>query len=152
MERKNNKLFLLLIGLATLILAFLAVVTGLKLRRYKPVAPTVPQATPRAEVQERSPVAACTLTFNLVSTPTPTPTSTPGSSPTPTPSVTPTPTPTPTPTATPTVTPTPTATPLITPSPTATPQVPVTPQAGVAWPTILMVLGGILLLTLGFAL
>jgi hypothetical protein len=97
-------------------------------------------------------------------TPTPTPTPTPpGQTPTPKPTPTATPTPTPTPPGqTPTPTPTPTARPTPTPTstpgpgqasaPTPTPIVPVTPQAGTAWPTFFLIMGGVLLVSLGLIL
>ena len=68
--------------------------TSQQLQKTGPVAPTVPQVTPKAAAP------ACTLQFSLGSTPTVTPT--PTGSPTPTPSSSPTATPTHTPTATPT--------------------------------------------------
>ncbi|MEK7587322.1 MAG: hypothetical protein AAB457_00710 [Patescibacteria group bacterium] len=85
---------LMFISLLTIGLAVMVFLTSGKLTTTKPVAPTVPQVTPKAAAP------ACTLAF-AIATPTPTPTSTPG------PTATPTPTPTPGPTATPTPTPTP---------------------------------------------
>lgn len=84
----------LFVSIITIGLAAMVFLTSGKLTTTKPVAPTVPQATPKAAAP------ACTLTF-AIATPTPTPTPTPG------PTATPTPTPTPGPTATPTPTPRP---------------------------------------------
>lgn len=84
--KRNNALF----GILTIIFLALGAVIFLtvqKLQQTTPVAPTVPQATPKASA------SACTLTFALAVSPTPTPTVTP----TPPPGATPTPTPTPAP-------------------------------------------------------
>lgn len=111
--------------------------------------------------------AACTaLTFTLVTqtgTPTATPTSTPTDTPTGTPTPTPTSTATATPTGTATATPTTTATATATPTGTAT-STPTTqgtstpiaqgtstpgpqlPNAGIAWPTVLLVVLGMLMM------
>lgn len=156
--------YLLLVALVTVGLGAVAYLTSVKLKEKKPVAPTVPQATPKAVAP------ACRLTFAMATptptttgtpAPTPTPTPTPTSEVTPTPTNTPTPTPTETsgPTATPTPTqyteqPTPTPTqqltygPTPTPTPIPTPRVPV---AGIG-PSVLgaaAIAGGFLLLLLG---
>lgn len=86
--------YILFILIFTVGLGVMVLLTSQKLTTTQPVAPTVPQATPKAAEP------ACTLTFTIA-TSTPTPTPTPG------PTATPTPTPTPGPTATPTPTPTP---------------------------------------------
>lgn len=156
MNKLKQNWYLILIGLATVILAIIAVVTAIKLYQIgkKPVAPTVPKPAPA-----REPVEACKLAFNIAQlTPTPTPTGT--VTPTPTATLTPTPTATPTPgptaTPTPTSTPGPTATP--TPSPTATPTPTVyvaeveLPEAGFSTPTIGAILGGLLLLGIAILL
>ncbi len=81
---KKNNIF---VGLFTIIILGLGAVIFLtvqKLQQPTPVAPTVPQATPKAATP------ACTLTFALA-TPTPTPGTT--GTPTPTPTATPSPTP-----------------------------------------------------------
>jgi len=165
--RKNWQL--ILIGIATLILGIIAVITAVKLYQIgkKPVAPTAPEETPAAI--EREPSQSCTLTFT-VGEPTPTPTGTPTPSPTPTlettptptssptpePTTTPTPTETPEPTPTPTSTPTPTATPTFEPTPTPTPELTVTPfelpEAGISLPTISVLLGAALVFVLALAL
>jgi len=150
MNKLKQNWYLILIGLATVILGIIAVVTAIKLYQLRevPVAPTVPKPAPA-----REPVEACKLTFNISAvTPTPTPTGTitptPTGSPTPTPTLTGTPTPTPTGTITPTptgtITPTPTLPPGVTPTPTPT-QVEL-PKAGVAFPTLGAILGGLLLI------
>lgn len=120
-KTKTNKgnLYVLLIGLATIILGAIAVFTALKIYQSgtKPVAPNAPESKPAAQTEPTAtptPTNPCLLTFNLnVPTNTPTPT------PTPNPSATPTPTPTPNPSATPTPTPNPSATPTPTPTPLA---------------------------------
>ncbi|MBI2404988.1 hypothetical protein HYV22_02310 [Candidatus Gottesmanbacteria bacterium] len=141
-----------LISIATLITLGLGAVIFLtvqKLQQTTPVAPTVPQVTPKAAVP------ACTLTFAIAAEPTPTPT--PGITGTPTPTSTPGPTSTPTPTPTSTPTPGPTGTPTPTPIAavlTPTPTTPPTPQVPVAGtgPSVLgasVIVGGFLLLLLG---
>ena len=93
----KKNLGLILVFIATIILAAIAVITAIKLYQVgqKPVAPTAPESKPKAVEPTENPVV-CQLTFNI-STPTATPTETP----TTTPTATPTPTPTPTPTSTP---------------------------------------------------
>lgn len=159
MESLKKNWLLLVVTSATVLLAVLAIMTAIKIRQLGPVAPNVPQRTPEAAVSERNPVAACRLTFSLGgTTPTPTPTGSPTPTPTGTPGPTPTPTATPTgtPTATPTATPTPTPTPApgssSTPTPTPKVEIPVTPQAGSLLPTVLTIIGGILILGLGLVL
>lgn len=94
--------YLLLVTFLTVGIGIVAYLTSTKLENQQSVAPTVPQATPKAVNSN------CKLSFAItISTPTPTPTSTPGPTPTPTPTSTPGPTPTPTPTNAPTPTPTP---------------------------------------------
>ena len=160
MNKLKQNWYLILIGLATVILGIIAVVTAIKLYQLRevPVAPTVPKPAPA-----REPVEACKLTFNISAvTPTPTLTGTitptPTGSPTPTPTLTGTPTPTPTgtitptPTGTVTLTPTPTSSVTLTPTPTLPPGVTPTPtptqvelpKAGVAFPTFGAILGGLL--------
>jgi len=156
MNKLKQNWYLILIGLATVILGIIAVVTAIKLYQLRevPVAPTVPKPAPA-----REPVEACKLTFNISAvTPTPTLTGTitptPTGSPTPTPTLTGTPTPTPTGTITPTptgtITPTPTLPPGVTPTPTPT-QVEL-PKAGVAFPTLGAILGGLLLIGMSIIL
>jgi len=93
--------YLLLITIFTLGLGAVVYITSQQLASTKNVAPTVPQAKPKAAQ------ISCELAFNITapsgtitptSTPTNTPTSTPTNTPTPTPTRTPTPTATPTPT------------------------------------------------------
>jgi len=91
--------YLVFIAIITLGLGVVTLLTSQKLTKTTPVAPNVPQETPKAAEP------ACTLTFYMA-TPSATPTNTPTGTLTPTPTATPTNTPTPTPT--PTVTPTPT--------------------------------------------
>jgi len=156
MNKLRQNWYLILIALATVALGIIAVVTAIKLYQIgkAPVAPTVPKPAPA-----REPVEACKLTFNISAvTPTPTPTGTitptPTGSPTPTPTLTGTPTPTPTGTITPTptgtITPTPTLPPGVTPTPTPT-QVEL-PKAGVAFPTLGAILGGLLLIGMSIIL
>ncbi|MBI5449235.1 hypothetical protein HY948_02850 [Candidatus Gottesmanbacteria bacterium] len=90
----------LFVSLITVGLAVMVFLTSGKLTTTKPVAPTVPQATPKAAAP------ACTLTFTIA-LPTSTPTPTAGPTATPTPTPTPGPTATPGPTSTPTPTPRP---------------------------------------------
>ncbi len=124
---------LLLVALVSFILGGAILLTVSRTSQpEQPVAPTVPQAKPKA--YEGSPVPACQTSFSITlptatpiasptptPTPRPTPTPTPTPVPTPTPTATPIPTPTPTPTPVPTPTPTPTPTPIPTPTPTPTP-------------------------------
>ncbi len=150
--------YLVVVALITVGLAVVTFLTSQQLKREEPIAPSVPQAKPRAVENQ----CRIELTF-AVSTPTPTPTGeatptptgTPADTPTPTPTGTPGPTATPTPTGTsgPTSTPTPTLPPG---APTATPT-PATPQVPVAGsgPSVLgasIIAGGILLLLLGLGL
>lgn len=74
--------YLLLLALITGAVGIVVFLTSQKLEQTTPVAPTVPQATPKAVAPN------CTLTFAIAETTTGTPT------PTPTPTSTPTPTPT----------------------------------------------------------
>ncbi len=108
--------YLILVTVITAGIGVVAYLTSTKLEQQQPVAPTVPQVTPKATDVN------CKLVFTIGTnpTPTPTPTGTPGPTPTPTPTGTPGPTPTPTPTETPGPTPTPTP-PEDTPTPTPTP-------------------------------
>ncbi|MDO8451906.1 MAG: hypothetical protein Q7S76_03490 [bacterium] len=149
-------LFLLLITLGLGVVTFL---TSQKLQQPAPVAPTVPQITPKAA----EPV--CTLTFGIaIATPTPTPTAAVSQTPTPTNTPSPTPTNTPIPTATPSPIPTNTPVATATPAPTsqaallpqATPTTAQTPQVPVAGsgPSVLgisVIAGGLLLILLGLA-
>jgi hypothetical protein len=73
-----------IITIITLGLGVITFITSQQLTKTTPVAPTVPQVTPKAAEQ------ACTLTLNIVS-PTTTLTGTPGDTPTNTPTNTPTP-------------------------------------------------------------
>lgn len=84
--------YLLLVTFITVGIGVVAYLTSTKLETRQPVAPTVPQVTPKATDVN------CKLVFTLSTDTTPTPTSTTG----PTPTETATPTPTLTPTATPT--------------------------------------------------
>ena len=106
--------YLFVIMIITAGLGVVAYLTSTKLTQTTPVAPNVPQSTPKAAEP------ACTLSFTIA-TPSPTPTGTPTNTPTNTPSGTPSHTPTSTPTATPSHTPT--STPSNTPTATPTPQV-----------------------------
>jgi len=72
-----KKNYIGILAIITLGLGAVIFLTVQKLQQTTPVAPTVPQVTPKASAP------ACTLTFALAATPTPTPT--PGSTPTPTP-------------------------------------------------------------------
>ncbi|MBI4058197.1 hypothetical protein HY408_00350 [Candidatus Gottesmanbacteria bacterium] len=200
---KNNWPFVV-IGIISVLLTILALLTALKLRTEKPVAPTVPQKEPQAI--SGSPVPACQLSFTLtLINPTPSPSGTPNPTPSvsPSPSVTPRPSSssTPTPTTTPSPSPTPSATPgtgglvcgdsctnssecptgltcyktvgqtagvcrhpsctldtdCICPNPSSTPLptpsvTPQIPPSGTTLPTIFIIMGGTLLLILGFAL
>ena len=165
---------LLSVGLITVVLASVALLTAWKLYQTgrEPVAPTAPVSVPKAQEEPTAtpaPEEPCVLEFIVPSgTPTPTPTGTPSPTPTPTGTPTPTPTgtlaPTPTPTPGPTATPTPTPTrgPTATPTPTSTPAPGVTltptptpvelPSAGISLPTIGVLLGGILLVVLSVIL
>jgi len=101
MLKKN--LTVILIITSTVILAFIALLTAIKMRQVTPVAPTVPQKKPKAV--EKPPVSReCTTSFLVVLGPTgtPGPTATPTPTSTPGPSLTPTLTGPPGPTATPT--------------------------------------------------
>lgn len=98
MGRLKENWHLILIGLATIVLAIIAVFTAMKLYKTgsQPIAPTAPKPAPA-----REPVETCRLVFTVGGiTPTPTPSGQP--TPTPTGRSTPTPTPTGGPTATPT--------------------------------------------------
>jgi len=108
--------YLILVSLFTVGLGVVVYITSQQLATTKQVAPTAPQAQPKA-------AAACTLAFNIGAT-TPTTTLTPTNTLTPTPTATLTPTPTATPTPGPTNTPTPTSTPgqqIVYVNPTPTP-------------------------------
>lgn len=94
--------YLLLVTIITAGIGVVAYLTSTKLEQQQPVAPTVPQVTPKATDVN------CKLVFTISANPTPTPTPGPTATPTPTPTPGPTATPTPTPTAGPTATPTPT--------------------------------------------
>ena len=169
----KNKLVTGLIIAGTVILAGVAIFTAIRLYqlRTRPVAPTAPESAPQASGVEPTPTPeACRdLAFTLtIPSPTPTgvtPTPT-GVTPTPTTKVTTTPQPTPTVTNTPTATvtppiggqpsptPTPTSTPTSTPKATvtptqvitATPTPPTLPQAGVAFPTLILISFSLLLI------
>ncbi|KKU88770.1 MAG: hypothetical protein UY16_C0002G0042 [Candidatus Gottesmanbacteria bacterium GW2011_GWA2_47_9] len=73
--------YMIFVLLLTVGLGVMVFLTSGKLTTTKPVAPTVPQVTPKAAEP------ACTLTFTIA-TPTPTPTATPTPTPTPTPNPT----------------------------------------------------------------
>lgn len=175
-KEKSNSLLLGLTIFLTITLAALAILTAIKLRTEKPVAPTVPQAKPKAVEVNVNP--KCQISFQMPALPTLTPTPTTLVTPTATPTgvFTPTPTDTPTPTSTPTNTPVPTGVSTNTPAPTSTPiptntpgptnataptliaeaspiiPVPTTPVPGISLPTILSVIGGTLLVILGLIL
>ena len=116
-----NKEKILTFGLifGSLVLALVAVVTAWRLKTLEPVAPTVPQAQPKAAN------SACKLSFSVNPPTTPTPTGvispTPSGILTPTPSLPFSPTPTPTGSITPSPTPTTTQTPTLTLTPSLTP-------------------------------
>lgn len=86
----------MLVTIITVGIGVVAYLTSTKLEQQQPVAPTVPQVTPKASDIN------CKLVFSIGTEPTPTPTV--GPSPTPTATPSPTPTATPGPTATPTPT------------------------------------------------
>ncbi|MCL4200291.1 hypothetical protein KJZ67_03040 [Patescibacteria group bacterium] len=88
--------YLLLVTIVTAGIGVVAYITSTKLEQRAPVAPTVPQVTPKATDVN------CKLVFSIDAEPTPTPTDGPTPTPTPTPTPGPTATPTPQPTATPT--------------------------------------------------
>ena len=118
----KNKKLAAFAALLTVVLAFVAIATAIRLYqlRQQAVAPTAPEE-PEAAISG----PACETLFFTINTPTPTSTltPTPTKTPTPTPTATKTPTPKP-PTPTPTPTPkppTPTPTPTRTPTPTKTP-------------------------------
>lgn len=92
--------YLLLVTIITAGIGVVAYLTSIKLEQRTPVAPTVPQVTPKATDIN------CKLVFSIEAEPTPTPTEGPTPTPTPTPTEGPTPTPTEGPTPTPTPTPT----------------------------------------------
>lgn len=154
MEALKKNWQLILIGLGTVILGVVAVITAVKLYQssQEPIAPTVPLPAPAAEPEPLlTPAiepAPCSLSFCIEGevTPTPTPTPTATAAPTPTGTVTPTPTGTITPTPTGTVTPTPVRS--VTPTPTV-PKVEL-PEAGIALPTIGAVLGTVILVIVSF--
>ena len=135
--------YLVLVTLFTLGLGLVVFLTSQQLATTKQVAPTAPQAKPKAAAP------ACTLAFAInlttTNTPTPTPTNTPTATPTPTPGPTSTPTPTPTP-----------GQQIVYVNPTATPTPQPTPKTPVSGgPTVLgaSVIGvGMLILILGLAL
>lgn len=77
MNLLKNNLSFILIGIVSLLLGALAILTAVKLRQEQPVTPTVPQTKPKA--LEGEPVAACTNTFSLVF-PSPTPEASPDTS------------------------------------------------------------------------
>ena len=156
----KNKVVTALIVIGTVILAGVAIFTALRLYqlRTRPVAPTAPESTPAASEQ---PQACSELAFTLT-LPTNTPTPTTRLTTTPIPSLTPTsvPSPTLTPTITPPVggqpspTPTPTKIPSVTPTAiptqialaTVTPTPPILPQAGVTFPTLILISASLLLI------
>ena len=90
----------MLVTIITVGIGIVAYLTSTKLEQQQPVAPTVPQVTPKATDID------CKLVFTLGVDSTPTPTPTGGPSPTPTPTGGPSPTPTPTGGPSPTPTPT----------------------------------------------
>lgn len=83
--------YLFVVILFTVGLGVVVFITSQQLATTQSVAPTTPQAKPKAAA------AACVLAFAINLTPTPTATPTPTGTPTPTPGPTSTPTPTPTP-------------------------------------------------------
>ncbi|MDP3994624.1 MAG: hypothetical protein Q8P91_02245, partial [bacterium] len=152
----KNKIFTVLIIIATLILAGIAVFTAIRLYQLRKVSvsPTSPESKPKA-----AEITSCTaLTFNLSTTTTPTPTPTTGAgTPLPSPSGQATPTATPTPTTgpeTPLPSPsgqaTPTSTSVVaataTPTPVSVAEEPSLPDAGTSLPTVIGIGIGILLL------
>lgn len=84
------------IGIVSLLLGAVALLTAMRLRQEEPVAPTAPTDQQAAE---GTPVPACQLTFTLGSgaSPSPSPSGSPGTSPSSSPSVTPSPSPSVTP-------------------------------------------------------
>lgn len=162
----KNKVVTALIIIGTIILAGVAIFTALRLYqlRTRPVAPTAPESTPAAS-EDQEPQACRELAFTLtIPTPTPTtrvtitpqPSLTPTSVPSPTltPTITPPiggqPSPTPTPTKQPSVTPTATPTQVSTLTPTPTP--PILPQAGVTFPTLILLSASLLLIILSLVI
>lgn len=112
---KNEKFLTIGLIIGIIVLALVAVVTAWKLKTTKPVAPTVPQAQPKAAN------SACKLSFSVNPiTPTPTGVISPTPSKILTPTLTPTGSITPSSTPTTTQTPTPTLTPSLSPSPSPT--------------------------------
>lgn len=93
----------ILIGIVSLLLGGLAILTAIRLNTTEPVAPTVPT---KQQALEGDPVPACQLSFSLAVVASPSPT--PGTSPSPSPSSSSSPSPSVSPTPTPSVTPTPT--------------------------------------------
>jgi len=159
MVNKKKNLVLIIAIISTLVLGSIAVVTALKLYQAgkEPVAPTAPASQPRAIEK------ACQFTLIVDGTTTPTPTPTGTIVPTPTDEPGPTATPEPTNTPIPTDTPVPTSTPVpqATAAPTTAPEVAAPtsavpavelPEAGIISPTILTILGGIVLTILGLVL
>lgn len=110
----------LTIALVSMSLGALTLLTVIRLREEKPVAPTAPEPERAVEGQ---PVPECQVSFTIsIASPTPEASPSPGG-PTPTPVPSPTPRATPTPSATPITTPSPIpqATPTPAPTPSATP-------------------------------
>lgn len=120
-SKMKKKTSTILIVIATLVLAAISVFIVLRIKSLgiKPVAPNVPESTPKAEESlPQNPSSACLQTFT-VATPTPGVSGTP--TPTTTPGVSNTPTPTPTTTPGPSATPSPEPSNTPTPGPTSTP-------------------------------
>jgi len=143
----KNKVVTALIVIGTVILAGVAIFTAIRLYqlRTRPVAPTAPESTPAAS-EEEEPQACQQLAFTLT-LPSNTPTPTIRVTTTPQPSLTPTSVPSPT--LTPTITPPiggPTATPTQIALATVTPTPPILPQAGVTFPTLILISASLLLI------
>jgi uncharacterized repeat protein (TIGR01451 family) len=98
METLRKNWAFVAIGLVSLLLGGLALLTALRLRTENPVAPTAPT---KQQALEGAPVPACTVTFNM-GIASPSPSASPGG-PTPTPDVSPSNVPSPSPSATPPV-------------------------------------------------
>jgi len=147
MRKFKKSWYLILVATATLALGAIAIVTAIRLYQIgeQPVAPTAPTSRPRAieteeEEEERTPTQACTLNFNVQAAET---------SPSPSPTLSPSPSPSSSPSPSPSLSPSPTPSPRLSPSPS--PRVEL-PEAGIALPTIIATLGGIILILIGLLL
>lgn len=171
MEKK--KIITIFVLFITVALAGAALFFALKLYQAGQEKTVVSSPKPIAEkeipfIAEMEAPGVCELAFIVSSPPTPTPAPTPTSAPAPTSTPTPVPTPSPSPLASLSPSPAPTAAPLAYLPPTPPPAVPSTPpppapqpqtvptqqlpEAGIISPTLIFLLGGLLLLTIGILL